>query len=249
MWIYLSPHFDDAILSCGGLIWQQARAGQRVAIWTVCAGPIPPGPLTPFAQELHARWGTGLLSVPIRRAEDETACRIVGAEARYFGLPDCIYRRLPDNGEPVVASNDDLWLPYPPAEAPLVILTRDWLLAGLSGLPDLPPVRLVAPLGVGGHVDHRLARAAAESLGRPLWYYADYPYAARQGFDPRAWLGRGRRAYARRISPAALEAWQAGVAAYASQLSTFWQDSAEMQADLAAYSRTLPGHTLWRITV
>ena len=50
MWIYLSPHFDDAVLSCGWLIWQQAQAGQRVEIWTVCAGEIPPGPLTPFAQ-------------------------------------------------------------------------------------------------------------------------------------------------------------------------------------------------------
>ena len=246
MWIYLSPHFDDAILSCGGLIWQQAQAGQRVAIWTVCAGAIPPGQLTPFAQELHARWGTGLLSVSARRVEDEAACRIVGAAVRYFSLPDCIYRRLLDSGEPVIASNEDLWLPFHPSEAPLVIQIREWLQAGLAALPA---AHLVAPLAVGGHVDHRLVRAAAKILGCPLWHYADYPYAARQGFDPRAWLGRGRRAYARRISPAALETWQAGVAAYTSQLSTFWQDPAEMRADLAAYSRTLPGHTLWRINV
>ena len=70
-WIYLSPHFDDAVLSCGGLIWEQVRRGERVEIWTVCAGAIPPGPLSPFAAELHARWGTGMASVEARRAEAE----------------------------------------------------------------------------------------------------------------------------------------------------------------------------------
>ena len=26
-WIYLSPHLDDAVLSCGGLIFEQSRQG------------------------------------------------------------------------------------------------------------------------------------------------------------------------------------------------------------------------------
>jgi LmbE family N-acetylglucosaminyl deacetylase len=270
-WIYLSPHFDDAVLSCGGLIWQQARAGQSVSIWTVCAGEIPAGPLTPFAEELHARWGTGLLSVAARRAEDEAACRIVGAAPRYFNLPDCIYRRLPDSGEPVVTQNDDLWLHYRPGEAGLIARIRDWLVEGLppgpaspaskknpggttpsasdrAAVQGRPAVHLAAPLSVGGHMDHRLVRAAADLLGWPLWYYADYPYAARQAFDPIQWLGRSRRVYARTISPEGLSAWQAGVAAYASQLSTFWQDPDELRSALAAYARSIPGHTLWKKT-
>jgi len=37
-WIYISPHFDDAVLSCGGLIWEQTHKGITVEIWTVCAG-------------------------------------------------------------------------------------------------------------------------------------------------------------------------------------------------------------------
>jgi LmbE family N-acetylglucosaminyl deacetylase len=245
MWIYLSPHFDDAVLSCGGLIRQQVDGGQRVEIWTVCAGPIPAGPLPPFAAELHTRWGTGLLSVEARRAEDEAACGILGAAGRYFSLPDCIYRRLPDSGAPLVNQNDDLWRPYPPAEAALVDQICDWLRQGLAGQPS-GSVHLAAPLSVGGHVDHRLARAGAEQLGLPLWYYADYPYAAQKGFEPRQWLGPGRRAYGRAITPAGLAAWQAGVAAYVSQLSTFWSGPDEMRAAIAAYALTLPGHTHWQ---
>ena len=43
-WIYLSPHFDDAVLSCGGMIWEQVHSGETVEIWTLCAGQIPKGP-------------------------------------------------------------------------------------------------------------------------------------------------------------------------------------------------------------
>jgi LmbE family N-acetylglucosaminyl deacetylase len=251
MWIYLSPHFDDAVFSCGGLIWQQSQAGQAVEIWTVCAGDIPSGPLTPFAQELHARWGTGLASVEVRRAEDEAACRIVGAAWRHFSLPDCIYRRLPplpgdppDAGAPVITRNDDLWLPVSPGEASLVNQVADWLRQGLEQAG--PDVRLVSPLGVGGHIDHRLVRAAAENLGRPLWYYADYPYAVKNGFDPVKWLGKNRQVYARPISKGAVCAWQAATAAYDSQLSSFWPGLEKMRLEIFTYAQTPQGHSLFR---
>jgi len=40
-WIYLSPHLDDAVLSCGGIIWQQVQSGHQVEIWTICAADPP----------------------------------------------------------------------------------------------------------------------------------------------------------------------------------------------------------------
>ena len=58
-WIFLSPHYDDAALSCGGIIWEAVRRGAQVSIWTVCAATPPTGQLSPFAEELHARWETG----------------------------------------------------------------------------------------------------------------------------------------------------------------------------------------------
>ncbi len=251
MWIYLSPHFDDAILSCGGLIWQQTQAGQRVEVWTVCAGDIPPGPLTPFAEELHARWGAGPGPVAVRGTEDEAACAAVGAAWRRFTLPDCIYRRLPGSGEPLVRREEDLWQPIHPGEARLVDEIRDWIAggggesaAGQAGWPRR--AHLVSPLSVGKHVDHQLVRAAAEALGAALWYYADYPYSGREIFDPRRWLGSGWRSYFRRLLPAALAAWQAGVAAYTSQVSSFWKDEDEMRQAIEAYARRPEGHAIFK---
>src|SRR5512136_66244 len=81
-WIYLSPHFDDAVLSCGGLIHEQACQGLQTEIWTIFAGDPPPGPLSEFAQQTHVLWGitSGEDMVAMRRAEDITAAGIVDAD-------------------------------------------------------------------------------------------------------------------------------------------------------------------------
>ena len=80
-WIYLSPHFDDAVLSCGGLIWEQAKKGKAVEIWTICAGDAPPGLLSPLARECHQLWGVPSpeLLVPTRRIENLEAAVTLGA--------------------------------------------------------------------------------------------------------------------------------------------------------------------------
>src|SRR5512146_228136 len=131
-WIYLSPHFDDVVLSCGGLVWEQARAGHQVEIWTVCAGAPPlDQPFSDFARELHARWETGPEAVPARRAEDEAAVRRLNAGLRYWDLPDCIYRRLP-GGAWLVNGEEDLWKPVHPEEQGVVNRLADWLVQGLD---------------------------------------------------------------------------------------------------------------------
>ena len=94
--IYLSPHLDDAVLSCGGRIWQQARAGGRVLVVTVFASPPAPGaPLSPFARSLHARWGHPAGAVARRQEEDRAAVAILGAQAVHWPYADCIYRQAP----------------------------------------------------------------------------------------------------------------------------------------------------------
>jgi hypothetical protein len=141
----------------------------------------------------------------------------------------------------VVQSNADLWLPYHPGEEGRVEELCAWL---VQGLPH--GAHLVCPLSIGGHRDHRLVRAAAERLGCRLWYYADYPYSAHNHFEVGDWLGPAVTVYARRVTPAGLQAWQSAVAAYTTQLSSFWSSLDEMRTAIAAYAQSRPGHTLWR---
>ena len=179
IWIYLSPHLDDAALSCGGLIWEQNQIGQTAEIWTICAGDPPEATLSPFARSLHARWQTPKDAVSERRREDQRSCQILNAAWRHLPVQDCIYRRAhaggllsqKADGPYLYTSEASLTGPLHPSETSLVeAISRE--LAG--SLPD--GSNLVCPLAIGGHVDHRLTRLAGEKLDRPLWYYADFPY-------------------------------------------------------------------------
>ncbi len=245
--IYLSPHLDDAVLSCGGMMAQQVRRGEQVRVVTVCAGDPPPGPLSPFAQSLHERWGTPTNAVALRRAEDEAALCILGAEVIHRDVPDCIYRAV--NGEHLYASEPAIFGELHPAEAPLI----EQLAAELRALG---PSRLYAPYTLGHHVDHQLVRRAAELSGAAYAFYEDYPYAARDPVE----LPRGESVplETRGLSPlliamddTALAAKIRAVAEYRSQISTFWRSPAEMEAALRAFALATGGGLLaeriWRL--
>ena len=244
-WIYLSPHLDDVVLSVGGLVWEQTSAGETVEIWTVCAGDPPPPPYSAFAEELHTRWGMdGAQASALRRREDQAACRELGAKARHSPLPDCIYRTIPESGQAVIRDRDELFQAYSPGERYLVDDIAAWVRQSLpSG------ARLVSPLALGGHIDHRLVRDALENLQMPLWFYADYPYVIDDPLnhsDLRDQVAGYHRSLVQGISPQALAAWQAAVAAYASQISTFWGSLDEMRMRIASYHQEGGGAVLWQ---
>jgi LmbE family N-acetylglucosaminyl deacetylase len=243
-WIYLSPHFDDVALSCGGLVWEQAQAGKEVSIWTICAGEPAQNAFTPFAESLHERWNTGQEAGRKRRQEDRTACARLGAAWRHFPLLDCIYRRAPEEGPDrpyLYTSEESLFGRIHPAETGMI----QALCADLQQtLPDQAEV--VCPLTLGGHVDHRLTFAAASLLERPLWYYADYPYAVQHSSLPELLEQAGWERVLFPVSEEGLQAWVEAVAAYESQISTFWADEEAMKAELQAYARQMGGVRLWR---
>lgn len=239
-WLYISPHLDDAVFSCGGLIWEQVGAGQAVEVWTICAGDALPGPLSAYASSLHTRWGAGPEAAALRREEDRQACRRLGAGYRHFSYPDAIYRRDPQNGEALYTSDEDLFRPLASAEHRLV----EELSLLLKG--ELPPDwQLVCPITLGNHVDHQLVRAAVERavtgrLGQPVWYYADLPYVLKYNELPMN-LVAGMKLARFPVSQAGLAAWLEAAAAYASQISTFWASVEAMRADLSAYCRESGG--------
>lgn len=238
-WIYLSPHLDDVALSCGGLVWEQVQAGDRVSIWTICAGNPPPGTLSPFAESIHLRWQTGAQAATLRRAEDLRSCQILGATPRHFALADCIYRRDDITGTPLYTSEEALFGEIHPGEAGLVHSLGRQMADLLNGGENL-----ISPLAIGGHVDHRLVRAAAESLHYPLWYYADYPYVV-QAESSTALPKPEMRAVTFPVSERGLAAWIEAVAAYESQISTFWPDRAGMKAAIQSYTQQLAGARLY----
>jgi len=209
--IYLSPHLDDAALSCGGQIVARSRRGERPWIVTACTAAAP-AELSPFARRLHRQWGLdGADVADVRRREDRAACAVLGAEPHHLDLLDGAYRRV--DGDWLYPTWRALCGPPSPRDPALARLVE--LLARLP-----PAARVVAPLAAGGHVDHRLMRRAAEEVfGRRLTYYEDLPYARSRIVLLRA-LGWRRWRWRRQtipLSAADLDAKCRAIACYASQ--------------------------------
>ncbi len=225
--IYLSPHLDDGVLSCGGRIARQVRAGEHVQVVTVFAGD-PAGDLSAFAQSLHQRWGLEKAAVAARREEDRAALALLGAEAVHWNLPECVYRHARD-GSPLYPSELSLWGPLHPADE----ILEEEVTSRIARLPG--DAHLYVALGAGDHVDHRLVRRAAEATGRALVYYEEYPYAAK----PEAVAALAGSEWERQLfflDDASLAARVAAVACYCSQLGTFWADESEMGRRIRAYA-------------
>ena len=238
--LFLSPHLDDAALSCGGLIHKHAQQADRIVVVTVCAGDAPASELSPFAESLHARWKTPNEVVAVRRAEDLAATQVLGAEAIHWDVPDCIYRTDPATGAHLYTSEESLFGEWHIAEWPLAQRLAQSIME-LCRL--LHAEALYAPLTIGHHVDHQLVRRAAELTRLPLVYYEDYPYAAReseielwgglaQGPDDDHALSPERVIFAEPD----LEAKCQAIAAYASQISTFWAEESALWAAIRQFA-------------
>jgi LmbE family N-acetylglucosaminyl deacetylase len=238
--VYVSPHLDDAVFSCGGLIARQTARGDEVVVVTVFAGDPPVGELTPFAYELHRRWGGEGSPMGLRRAEDLVACGRVGASVVHLPLPDAIYRRS-TQGEPLYPDSASLFTQPAPMESARI----DEAAAALErAVPQEAEVYL--PLGIGAHVDHILTRRAAERLARPRWYYRDVPYALRPAPAVTEAAPDGATEASVALAEAELEIWAAAAGEYHSQLSSFWPDYESLEADLRAFHDRYGGVPLLR---
>lgn len=243
---YLSPHFDDAVFSCGGRIWTQGQASEKVVVVTVFGGaPEAGAALSSYAQELQARWGEPVAGARRRQAEDVRAITLLGATRMHWPYLDCIYRRTPGGDLPYVGE-DALRGEIDASDADLI----GELGRRIAALPLVSDGRLYVPLGVGRHVDHRIVRRAAELSGHPLSYYEDFPYA-RDGRAVKAALAHAAwRPEVAELSEQALRAKIAAMACYGSQLSTFWASRDHMAASVQAFAeetgRGVPAERYWR---
>ncbi len=241
--IYLSPHLDDVVLSCGGQIYQQTQAGKRVLIATVTAGDPPVSVLSDYAQSLQERWELITDAGAARREEDRAACAILGADFQHWDVADCIYRYDPKCGDALYLSDDDIFGDVHPAEKKLV----DGLAQRMTHLPQHDIV--YAPLTVGHHVDHLLTRVAAERVFKTnIVYYEDYPYAQEKGMIE-AVMAQSQISWTSRaieLTEAAMQAKIAAILAYRSQLSTFWTDHADLERQIRGYAAVVGGERVWQ---
>lgn len=252
--LYLAPHLDDAVLSCGGLIHRQVQAGDDVVVLTVFAGDPEPGVRSPFVEYLVQVWqAPGDNPVPMRRAEDLAAVARLGAEALHWPYPDCIFRHDPAGGEPLYPTRDSIYGEVHPLER--VALVGELAARLQAFCQERQPATVYSLLTAGHHVDHQIVQAASRSLEQVGWavrYYEDYPYVEEPGRLEAALAaaGDGWQAELELLSPADLEAKIEAVACYASQLGGLFGGEEEMRQRVRAYAGSLtpdgPAERYWR---
>jgi len=174
--IFLSPHYDDIALSCGGTAAVLSAAGRTPEVALIFGDhPDPAQPLTGFAQQLHKQWGMGAEEVISgRRAEERMASVALGTCDRFLPFRDAIYR-----GERYL-SDDDLFGTVKADESDLPGKIIDELRLYADGADN---TRIYAPLAIGHHVDHQHAYLAGLELiqrGWEVWFYEDLPYGLKQ---------------------------------------------------------------------
>ncbi len=228
--IFLSPHFDDAVYSCGGTIHQFTQRGDTVLIITVMGGD-PPDPLpdTPIVRDLHQRWGAGPTPVSVRREEDYAAAAILGAAVTHIrDIPDCVYRTA--NSVPLYPDESSLWNNVHPSDPAIEMLENRFNYKALT--------HFYVPLAVGGHVDHLIVRDWALDQPFSVILYEDYPYSEQPGAVEAALTelpsARGQRLATVLLTEADIAAKIEAAKAYRSQISTFWQDAAALQQRVRA---------------
>jgi LmbE family N-acetylglucosaminyl deacetylase len=230
--VFLSPHYDDIALSCGGTARRIAELGKRPEVALIFGDhPEPDQKMTELAEQLHRQWGLDASQViASRRAEEVAASAALGTTDVFLPFRDAIYR-----GRNYL---DDDQLFGAPSAAEAGLPDRIIAAAGLDGATP-GAVRVYAPLAVGFHVDHQHAFNAGVTLARrgiEVWFYEDLPYGLLPG-------ARDRRVDAAgvRLTPAELvdvsNQWATkldAIFAYPSQLSTIFVDYVGIGADRAS---------------
>lgn len=237
--VYLAPHLDDAVLSCGGAMARRRRAGEAVLALTILAGEPPQGQaISPFALEQHAYWGTPARPARLRRAEDAAALALLDAGAEHLDYLDAVYRSTPAGLWPY-ASREALFA-RPDPDDPLSPEALARILA--QRLPPEDGLTLYAPLAVGRHVDHQVVHLAAGHLlamGYRLGFYEDYPYAEAPGALDEALERSPFRGWQRRVvglDAADLTAKVAAVGYYRSQMWILFGGAEAMPSRVWAFA-------------
>lgn len=172
--LFLSPHLDDVAFSCGGLAALLHDRGWRTVMATVFTRTVHPATGFALACQLDKGLGPAVDYMALRRAEDAEAARILGLEALYLDFPEAPHRGY--ESAPAL---------FGPMNAGDTILKG--LRPAFSALrAGLEPALVLAPQGLGDHVDHRLVIQAVQDVFAPatLAFYRDTPYAIRNPDAP-----------------------------------------------------------------
>lgn len=175
--VFLSPHLDDSILSCGSLINYLSSKTQVVVATVFTESRDHPKSLSIWNFLRLSGYKTSSSLFEDRRREDKEVITSFGAKPVHFGFTDGLYR-LNSNSRLVyplyswairkgVVSQDDEHL-IPQIAQKVQDLVSDKTL-------------IFAPAAIGNHMDHLIVKKMCKQYFPQSIYWSDFPYNVRLG--------------------------------------------------------------------
>lgn len=173
---FFSPHFDDAIFSCGGTILNHLELGDEVSVITIFSAIPDYKNLSKFSSNfVSSNW------VEKRISENFGVLSNLNVKIINLDFLDAIFRKN-DLGEYICLSWSDVFLKNDnnyKKESDLFVLIKEKVINILESNPDI----IYFPLSIGGHIDHVLINKIAQELNLQsrilnVYYYEDLPYAS-----------------------------------------------------------------------
>ena len=180
--VVVEPHLDDAVLSAGGRLLNR-RGKQRTTILTITRW-----------SNFTSYWFKGRFPfdmntvTELRLAECRQAARLVGADMVVMNEREANLRSVPAEAwsEASIKRLFDAYWRGHFHSIPFDDEVEAWSVRIAERIAELDPDELWIPLGLGEHIDHRLARDACLRMiardrqrfaGMKIELYEDLPYA------------------------------------------------------------------------
>lgn len=168
----LSPHLDDAVLSCADHILRWKKQGHQVTVYTVFTR-FPEHFISKSARNSlqAAGYKNGTIAERLRKQEDAKAMKQLGVKYKHMDFSDGWFRAVRE--KPVYPDKKLFEGRVSPLDKPIIYgLSRELKKIGSFSF-------VVTPLGIGSHVDHVVVRDVSEKIFNKsvVVHYIDFPYA------------------------------------------------------------------------
>lgn len=173
--VFLSPHLDDAVLSCGDLMEHLKKNNkeiQVVSFFTQARANI----LSPFIRLFLSRCDSDNAEALFaqRRQEDTNALHLFHAKLIHYNYLDAGWRT--NSKGFYYPTVEDVFSGTIHPDEKLLSLKITKRLLFLQKQARFKKTMFFAPLGIGNHVDHVIIHKASQSLQSPMLYWEDVPY-------------------------------------------------------------------------
>jgi LmbE family N-acetylglucosaminyl deacetylase len=169
--VVLSPHLDDAALSCGQHIWQWKQEGKKIMIITLFMKHTGYKYLPNYTKSYLKTSGfkTGDDFGAARILEDVGAMKSFGVQWEHWGLLDAGFR---------IYKNKKAKYPTKKSLLSAKIKNEDKkLIETISNkLEKINSKLFLIPFDIGAHVDHLIVKKAGEKIKGNKLYYLESPY-------------------------------------------------------------------------